>query len=144
MRSWIESNPESSSQSAPDSPIMGVIKDSGDATSQETSASVEAKEDASRVDKSTPSEKPSSFVAIGDAATVAAAGEAGGLGSSGTRLVPFQSLPSSIQEELGKDLFDDPLLTPENMKKLADYMKWSFRFTQVSLLLSSASQYRVV
>ena len=44
--------------------------------------------------------------------------EAGGSGSARTRIIPFQSLPTSIQEELGKDLFDDPLLTPENMKKL--------------------------
>ena len=84
MRSWIESNPEPSSRSAPDSPIMGVIKGSGDATSQEMSASVEAKEDASGVDKSTPpSEKPSPYGATGDAAATAA-GEAGGSGSSGT------------------------------------------------------------
>ena len=59
------------------------------------------------------------------------ASNAGGSGSSGAegskgpsvRLVPFQSMPQSTQEELGKDLFDDPLLTVDNMKKLADCMQ---------------------
>ena len=51
------------------------------------------------------------------------------------RLVPFQSLPQSTQEELGKELFDDPLLSIDNVKKLADYMQWSFKYTKVNLLL---------
>ena len=51
------------------------------------------------------------------------------------RLVPFQSMPQSTQEELGKELFDDPLLSIDNVKKLADYMQWSFKYTKVSLLL---------
>ena len=71
-------------------------------------------------------------------AAAATDGKAGGSGTSGTRIIPFQSLPSSSQEELGKDLFDDPLLTPENMKKLQDYMKWSFKFTQVNQLPPSS------
>ena len=39
-------------------------------------------------------------------------------GSKGpsVRLVPFQSMPQSAQEELGKELFDDPLLIVDNMK----------------------------
>ena len=51
------------------------------------------------------------------------------------RLVPFQSIPQSTQEELGKELFDDPLLAIDNVKKLADYMQWSFKYTKVNLLL---------
>ena len=51
------------------------------------------------------------------------------------RLVPFQSMPQSTQEELGKELFDDPLLFVENMKKLADSMQWCFKYTKVSLPL---------
>ena len=43
-------------------------------------------------------------------------------------------MPQSAQEELGKELFDDPLLSLDNMKKLADCMQWSFKFTKVSLL----------
>ena len=71
------------------------------------------------------------------------ASNAGGSGSSvaegskgpSVQLVPFQSMPQSAQEELGKELFDDPLLIVDNMKKLADCMQWSFKFTKVSLLL---------
>ena len=44
-------------------------------------------------------------------------------------------MPQSTQEELGKELFDDPLLSIDNMKKLADYMQWSFKYTKVILLL---------
>ena len=41
-------------------------------------------------------------------------------------------MPQSTQEELGKELFDDPLLSLDNMKKLVDCMQWSFKFTKVS------------
>ena len=75
-------------------------------------------------------------------ATAEGASKAGRSRSSGAegskgpavRLVPFQSMPQSTQEELGKELFDDPLLSLDNMKKLADCMQWSFKFTRVSLL----------
>ena len=64
------------------------------------------------------------------------ASNAGGTGSSGAvRLVPFQSMPQSTQKELGKELFDDPLLSIDNVKKLADYMQWSFKYTKLSILL---------
>ena len=65
------------------------------------------------------------------------AGSSGAQGSRGpaVRLVPFQSMPQSTQEELGKELFDDPLLSIDNVMKLADYMQWSFKYTTVSLLL---------
>ena len=43
-------------------------------------------------------------------------------------------MPQSTQEELGKELFDDPLLSLDNMKKLVDCMQWSFKFTKVNLL----------
>ena len=36
---------------------------------------------------------------------------------------------------MGKELFDDPLLSVDNVKKLADYMQWSFKYTKVNLLL---------
>ena len=51
------------------------------------------------------------------------------------RLVPFQSMPQSTQEELGKELFDNPLLSVDNVKKLADYMQRCFKYTKVILLL---------
>ena len=44
-------------------------------------------------------------------------------------------MSQSTQEELGKELFDDPLLSVENMKKLADSMQWCFKYTKVDLLL---------
>jgi len=51
------------------------------------------------------------------------------------RVVPFQSMPQSTQEELGKELFDDPLLSIDNVKKLADCMQWSFKYSKINLLL---------
>ena len=70
------------------------------------------------------------------------ASNAGGSGSNEAegskgptvRLVPFQFMPQSTQVELGKELFDDLLLSLDNMKKLADCMQWSFKFTKVNLL----------
>jgi cytochrome c peroxidase len=71
------------------------------------------------------------------ASNASGAGSSGAGGSKGPsiRLVPFQSMPQSTQEELGKELFDDPLLSVDNMKKLADCMQWSFKFTKVSHLV---------
>ena len=68
-----------------------------------------------------------------DTSTAAGIGSGGAEGSRNPaiRVVPFQSLPQSAQEEMGKELFDDPLLSKENVKKLADYMKWSFKYTKV-------------
>ena len=48
-------------------------------------------------------------------------------GAEGSRnpavwVVPFQSLPQSTQEEMGKELFDDPLLSIDNIKELVDCM----------------------
>ena len=62
-------------------------------------------------------------------------GVTGGSENPTVRVVPFQSLPQSAQEELGKDLFDNPLLSVENVKKLADCMQWSFKYTKVRFLL---------
>ena len=66
------------------------------------------------------------------ASNVGGSGSNGAEGSKGpsVRLIPFQSMPQSTQEELGKELFDDRLLTVDNMKKLADCMQWSFKFTK--------------
>ena len=36
---------------------------------------------------------------------------------------------------VGEKLFDDPLLSIDNVKKLVDYMQWSFKYTKVSILL---------
>ena len=84
-------------------------------------------------------EAPPPIPSVATEGTPSAAGNSSG-GAEGSRnptvqVVPFQSLPQSTQEELGKELFDDPLLSIENVKKLADYMQWSFKYTKVNLLL---------
>jgi len=130
FRNWVENDPESTTRSAPDSPIIGLIENSDAVASQEVGTSGTSKESAPGTEKISPSTEqvPSSAAGTGG-------GETGGSNKSSVRVVPFQSLPESAQEELGKELFDDPLLTMENVQKLADYMQWSLKFTKVSLLL---------
>ena len=133
----MQNDPESTTRSAPESPIIGLIESSAAAGAcQEAGTSGTSKESTPEITKPSPS------VATGGTATATAStgdGEAEGSRNPTVQVVPFQSLPQSAQEELGKELCDDPLLTVENVKKLADYMQWSFKFTKVSLLLSSLS-----
>ena len=141
FRNWVESDLDSSTRLGPDSPIIGLIKSYDAATCQEVGTSGMPKESAPEAEKSAPSGKqaPPSAGASDGATAIAAAtsgGEGGGSGRPRVPVVPFQSLPSSSQEELGKELFDDPLLTLENIQKLADYIQWSFKFTKVCLLPS--------
>ena len=127
FRNWVSSGSEETSQSALDSPVIGLIENPA---SSFPSADIAEK-------PSEPSPETSDTPAAAEGAS-----KAGGSGSRraegskvpSVRLVPFQSMPQSAQEELGKELFDDPLLSLDNMKKLADYMQWSFKFTKVSLL----------
>ena len=94
-------------------------------------AHLEHQESNSETPKLTPSaatENTSAAAGIGD-------NEAEGSKNPVVRVVPFQSLSQSAQEEMGKELFDDPLLSIDNIKKLADYMQWSFKYTKVNLLL---------
>ena len=61
------------------------------------------------------------------------------MGLKGRKVLLFDWFPSSLclsqpRKSWGKKLFDDPLLTLDNMKKLTDCMQWSFKFTKVSLL----------
>ena len=123
----MSSGSKGTSRSAPESPVIGLIETPG--------ASLPSADIAE--DPSEPSPETSDTPAAAEGAS-----NAGGSGSSGAegskgpsvRLVPFQSMPQSAQEELGKELFDDPLLSLDNMKKLADCMQWSFKFTKVGLL----------
>ena len=123
----MSSGSEETSRSAPDSPVIGLIENP---TAGCPDADIAEK-------PSEPSPETSDTPAAAEGAS-----KAGGSGSSGAegskgpsvRLVPFQSMPQSAQEELRKKLFDDPLLSLDNMKKLADCMQWSFKFTKVSLL----------
>jgi hypothetical protein len=122
LSNWSERPPESSTRS--DSPILGLVQDSAGAKSQGVGTSGDAEQSAPASSDGARASPPS-----------AATGETGGSGSAGTRIIPFQSLPQSVQEELGVEIFDDPLLTPKNMKKLQDNMKWNFKYMQVSLYL---------
>ena len=129
FRNWVSSSLEGTSRSAPESPVIGLIEN--------PVASLP------NVDTTGKSNEPNSEAPDHTPAAAEGASNAGGTGSSGAegsrgpavRLVPFQSMPQSTQEELGKELFDDPLLSIDNVKKLADYMQWSFKFTKVSILL---------
>ena len=127
FRNWVSSGSEETSRSSPDSHVIGLIEN--------PAASFPSADTAEK--PSEPNPKTSDTPATAEGAF-----KAGGSGISGAegskvpsvRLVPFQSMPQSAQEELGKKLFDDPLLSLDNMKKLADCMQWSFKFTKVSLL----------
>ena len=86
-----------------------------------------------------PNPKASKLTPAATEGTTSAAGTSSGRTKGSrdpaVRVVPFQSMPQSTQEELGKELFDDPLLSIDNVKKLADYMHWSFKYTKINLLL---------
>ena len=123
----MSSGSEGTSRSAPDSPIIGLI--------ESPAAGFPSADTAKK--PSEPSPKTFDTPAATEGASKASgSGSSRAEGSKGpfVRLVPFQSMPQSTQEELGKELFDDPLLSLDNMKKLADCMQWSFKFTKVSLL----------
>ena len=126
----MQTDPETTTRSAPESPVIGLIENST-AICQNADTHGTSNEPNPKVPKLNP------FVAIEGTPSAAEIGSGGAEGSKNPaiRVVPFQSLPQSAQEELGKELFDDPLLTMDNVKKLADYMHWSFKYTKVNLLL---------
>ena len=82
----MRSDPESTTRSAPDSPIIGLIESSDAATCQEVGMSVMKKESTPEAEKSAPSgDQAPPSIATSDAATAAAAtsgGEAGGSSKS--------------------------------------------------------------
>ena len=127
FRNWVSSGSEGTSRSAPESPVIGLIE--ALATSLPSADTAENPSELGLETSNTPA-------AAEGASNAGGSGSSGAEGSKGpsVRLVPFQSMPQSAQEELGKELFDDPLLSLDNMKKLADCMQWSFKFTKVSLL----------
>ena len=125
----MSSGSEGTSRSAPESPVIRLIENpSANLPSADTVGI--SNEPNLQAPKHTP-------------AAAEGASNADGTGNSGTQgsrgpavqLVPFQSMPQSTQDELGKELFDDPLMSIDNVKKLADCMQWSFKYTKVSLLL---------
>ena len=127
FRNWVSSGLEGTSRSAPESPVIGLIE-----TPVASLPSADTAENPSEPSPET-SDTPAAAEGASNAGGSGSSGAEGSKGSS-VRLVPFQSMPQSDQQELGKELFDDPLLSLDNMKKLADCMQWSFKFTKVSLL----------
>ena len=126
----MQTDPETTTRSAPESPVIGLIENST-AICQNADIPGTSNEPNPEAPKLTPS------VATEGTPSAAEIGSGGAEGSRNPtiRVVPFQSLPQSTQEELGKELFYDPLLSIDNVKKLADYMQWSFNYTKVNLLL---------
>jgi len=125
----MSSGSEGTSRSALESPVIGLIKT--------PAASLPSVDTAEKPSEPSPKAPDHTSATAEGASNASGSGSNGAEGSKGpsVRLVPFQSMPQSTQEELGKALFHDPLLTIDNMKKLADCMQWSFKFTKVSLLL---------
>ena len=125
----MQSSSEGTSRSAPESPVIGLIVNPSAGLPNAHTAGI-----SNEPNLQAPEHTPA---AAEGASNADGTGSSGAQGSRGpvVRLVPFQSMPQSTQHELGNELFDDPLLSIDNMKKLADYMQWSFKYTKVSLLL---------
>ena len=124
----MQNSSEGTSRSAPESPVIGLIENpSLDLPNADTAG----------ISNDLNPEAPEHTPVAAEGASNAAGTGSGAEESRrpAVRLVPFQSMPQSTQGELGKELFDDPLLSIDNIKKLADYMQWSFKYTKVSLLL---------
>jgi hypothetical protein len=130
IRNWVQSDLEATTRSAPESPVIGLIENST-AVCRDAGTSGTSKEPNPEAPKLTPS------AATKDTSTAAEIGNGGAKGSRNpaVRVVPFKSLPQSAQEEIGKVLFEDPLLSIDNIKKLANCMQWSFKYTKVGPLL---------
>jgi len=101
----MSSGSEGTSRSAPESPVIGLIE-----TPAASLPSVDTAEKPSEPTLEAPEHTP---------AAAEGASNAGGSGSNevegskgpAVRLVPFQSMSQTTHEELGKELFDDPLLS---------------------------------
>ena len=117
FRNWVQNDPETSTRSVPVSPVVGLIENStANLPNRDMpGTSNEPNPEAPKLTPSVAIEGTSSATGIGS-------NRAEGSRNPTVWVVPFQSLPQSAQEELGNELFDDPLLTIENVKKLVDYM----------------------
>jgi len=121
----MQSDPETTNRSAPVSPVIGLIENSiaNLPNVGKPGTSNEPNPKAPKLNPSAATRGTSSATAIGSDG-------AEGSRNPAVQVVPFQSLPQSTQEEVGKELFDDPLLSIDNVKKLTDYMQWSFKYTK--------------
>ena len=105
FRSCMESTLEASTRSTPNSPIIGLIENPA-ILSPNAGMPEASKEPTSEVLAPTPS------AAVEGISNAAGSGsdKAEGTKNSTVRLVPFQSMPQSTQEELGKELFCNTLI----------------------------------
>ena len=107
FRNWVSRT----SRSALGSPVIGLI--------ETLAASLPSTDTAEKSSEPTLEATEHTPAAAEGASNAGWSGSSGAEGSKGpyVRLVPFQSMPQSTHEELGKELFDDPLLSLDNMKK---------------------------
>ena len=125
----MQNSSEGTSRSDPESLVIGLIENPSAVLSNTDAAGISIEPS-----PQAPERTPAAVEGDSNADETSNSGAQGSRGPT-VRLVPFQSMPRSTQEELGKELFDDPLLSIDNVKMLADYMQWSFKYTKVSLLL---------
>ena len=125
----MQSSSEGTSRSASESLVIGLIENPSAGLPNADTAGI-----SNEPNPEAPKHIPTAAEGASNAGETSSSGAEGSRGPA-VRLVPFQSMPQSTQEELGKELFDDPLLSVDNIKKLADYMQWSFKYTKVNLLL---------
>ena len=126
FRNYVSSGSEGTSRSAPDSPVIGLI--------ESPAAGFPSADTFEKPSKPSPETSDTPAAAEGPKLV-----DLGVVEQKGQKVLPFDWYHSSLclcqpKIELGKELFDDPLLSLDNMKKLADCMQWSFKFTKVSLL----------
>ena len=90
----MQSDPDSATRSAPESPIIGLIENADAATYHEACISGTPKESAPDTRKTSPfgATRGSDTIAF----TGSGGGEAGGSGESTVRVVPFKSLLESV------------------------------------------------
>ena len=124
FHNWVQNDPKISTRSAPESPVVGLIENST-ANLPNIDMPRTSNEPNPEAPKLTPAATEGTSSAVGTNS-----GRAEGSRDPAVRVVPIQSMAQSTQEELGKELFDDPLLSIDNVKKLADYMQWSFKYTE--------------
>ena len=97
------------SRSAPESPVIGSIEN--------PSASLPNTDTTGISTEPNPQAPEHTPAAAEGASNADGTGNSGAQGSRGpvVRLVSFQSMPQSTRHELGKELFDDPLLSIDNV-----------------------------
>ena len=96
FRNWVSSSSEGTSRSAPESPVIGLI--------ETPAASLPSADTAKKPSEPTLKAPKHTPAAAEETSNAGGSGSNGAEGSKGpsVRLVPFQSMPQSAQEELGK------------------------------------------